>query len=144
MYVAAVAVDSWYSQNTQSCTFPYDRLYRWSVQNRSRRNNTVFKRCGQHLSSMQDVYGEQCPSKTAVVEWCPKFSNGWQSTADLPRPGTPQHAKSYAKRGESYFSKVGLSGSFNRLNSNFAVCSTAVSLLIFTHTAGERSSRGRY
>lgn len=45
---------------------------------------------------MQDVYGEQCPSKTTVVEWCRKFSNGRQSTADLLRPGAPRHAKSDA------------------------------------------------
>lgn len=45
---------------------------------------------------MQDVYGKQCPSKTTVVEWCRKFSNGRQSTADLdlPRSGAPRHAKS--------------------------------------------------
>ena len=42
------------------------------------------------LSEIQDIFGDQCPSKATIYRWIERFDNGGEDLNDDPRPGLPQ------------------------------------------------------
>ncbi|KAI6652406.1 hypothetical protein LOD99_7420 [Oopsacas minuta] len=42
---------------------------------------------------MQDIYGDECPSKATIYRWIERFDNGDEELHDDPRPGRPTSSK---------------------------------------------------
>ncbi|KAI6653920.1 Histone-lysine N-methyltransferase SETMAR-like [Oopsacas minuta] len=41
------------------------------------------------LREMQDIFGDECPSKATIYRWIERFDNGDEELHDDPRPGRP-------------------------------------------------------
>ncbi|KAI6653980.1 Histone-lysine N-methyltransferase SETMAR [Oopsacas minuta] len=42
---------------------------------------------------MQDIFGDECPSKATIYRWIERFDNGDEELHDDPRPGRPTSSK---------------------------------------------------
>ncbi|KAI6647185.1 hypothetical protein LOD99_8840 [Oopsacas minuta] len=42
---------------------------------------------------MQDIFGDECPSKVTIYRWIERFDNGDEDLHDDPRPGRPISSK---------------------------------------------------
>ena len=45
------------------------------------------------LREMQDIFGDECPSKATIYRWIERFDNGDEDLHDDPRPGRPTSSK---------------------------------------------------
>ncbi|KAI6646966.1 hypothetical protein LOD99_9060 [Oopsacas minuta] len=45
---------------------------------------------------MQDIFGDECPSKATIYRWIERFDNGDEELHDDPRPGRPTSSKTHS------------------------------------------------